>query len=166
MPIERLARTALLLALLGLPAAAKDANMPSKTPDNGLFSGQIPDAWRRKDLAEGGTGYFFTDGQSSIRVERLDKDPGLKPLADVSVSTVSAAGRTCDLYRRQFQARTGGDEGRGRAQWVYEETVIVPDKGVFWELKYRRTSAARHAAPAAGDVWKIFLKSFRPVKRV
>jgi hypothetical protein len=165
MRIEPLARRALLLMLLGLPAAAKDAPMPSKSENNGLFSGEVPDGWRRKDLAEGGTGSFFTDGQSSIRVERLDKDPGLKAQAEVDVSTVSAGGRTCEAYRRQFQARTGGDEGRGRAQWVYEETVLVPDKGVFWELKYRRTSAARRAAPAGGDVWKTFLRTFRPGKR-
>lgn len=165
MPIERLARTALLLALLGLPAAAKDAPMPEKTGINELFTSELPDGWRRKDLAEGGTGYFFTDGQNSIRVERLDQDPGLKALTDVSVSTVSAAGRTCDMYRRQFQARTGGDEGRGRAQWVYEETVIVPDKGVFWVLKYRKNSAARRIEPAAGEAWKRFIKTFRPVKR-
>lgn len=173
MAIDRLIRAAALLALLGGSAAAKDPSMPmpSRTGNTALFSGELSAGWRRKALAEGGTGYFFTDGRGSIRVERLDKDLKAYEAAlkesppDVEASTVSAAGRTCDLLRRQFQARTGGDESRGRDEWVYEETLLVPDKGGFWELKFRKTSPTRRAEPSAGEAWKNFIKTFRPAKR-
>ena len=142
--------------------------MAWKTEKNDLFKCELPADWRSKTLADGSPGFFFTDGAHSIRAARLSVDAKTRAAAIkteralVEASTIPVAGQTSSLFRRQFKSETAGDERRGPAEWIYEETVVVPNKAGSWELMYRSGARTRQAAPSAGDAWRRFLKSFKP----
>ncbi len=157
-----------LIALLGAPVGAKDSAMTWKNEKNELFGAQVPDLWRRKPLSGAKAGYMFTDGVRFISVSRPGKD--LKTYLaskkadapEIESSTVTVLGKPADRLKRVYRARNGGDEGPGPSEWVYEETVLIPDKAGFWQLQFQSSSARPKPAPAALEAWDKFLKSFKP----
>ncbi|MBI3553366.1 MAG: hypothetical protein HY077_12800 [Elusimicrobia bacterium] len=156
------------LLLLSLTAAAKDTPMAWKTEKNDLFRCELPERWRRKPLSGSGAGFLFTDGLRFISAARQGKD--LKDALarrkaetpEAEVSPLKVLGRSSERLKRTYRARTDGDEGAGPREWVYEETVLVPDKAGTWELQFQSSSALPAPQPAALEAWNRFLKSFKP----
>lgn len=166
----RLFRRLILPALLTLamPGAAKESPMPWKTEKNELFRCEVPAGWRAKPLLDGKKGWFYSDGQSSLRVERKGDAAGLiaglkADAPEAAVSSAAVLGQTASIFRRQFQAGGSGDDVRAPAQWIYEETVVVPAKAGSWEIRFSAGSRLRQAKASDGETLKHFLKTFKPL---
>ncbi len=160
-----------LLALVTFSTSAKELQMNWKTEKNDLFSCELPEKWRGKTISSGEQGYFYTGGLLSIRAARLPgaiKDylahraaatPGLQ------ASSVKVEGHLRQRLQWQYQTHPGPDERARASEWIYEETVLVPQNFGFWELMLRSSSFVPQKEPSGNEIWQHFLKSFHPTRK-
>jgi hypothetical protein len=145
---------ALVLALAS-PARAEDSRMTWKNETNELFAVQLPEAWRRKPLSGPDAGYLFTDGLRTISVaRRAEQAPG-----EGEKTAVKVDGKKTERIKRVYRASAGGDDHVSPASWIYEETVVVPEKKGAWAIRF--SAPSRKPGPAAIAAWEKFLASFK-----
>ena len=168
-------RRAAAFVLLCAPLAAAPESRPlwKNQGVKGFFRCELPADWRAKETPAPDRGALYIKGGLSIRVVRHGgKDSPFRtpeaylkvlPVApeDIRRSTVSAAGRPRELLALEYRLNFGGDDHPSRSERIHEEIVLLRDKDGFWVLSLR-ANAFLPAQKRGADVWKRFLKSFRP----
>lgn len=157
----------LLLAFL-VPAAGFGAQAYRSGKMDKLFQCDVPEGWTKRALEAPEKGAAWSSGLLRIKAARHAGKTPEAYLAGLSrmprkTGTVEVAGKTADLWALRYENRPKDPKAaRGAQEFVYEEFVLLPEKGAFWELRFTSASRMYRETPRGLEAWKRFLASFRP----
>ncbi|HBL18733.1 MAG: hypothetical protein A2X36_05415 [Elusimicrobia bacterium GWA2_69_24] len=155
-------------------AAPKEFPMPTRSESvSELFRCVVPEDWRSEAKPAPDRGIRYTDESMAIEVIRYGLKDSKYPTPERFLESLRTGGVKLDKagavlvsgqdgmsYRRQYKIG-GGDGPVGRTEWIFEEYVVLPQKGSFWVLKFESPSPVHQSEPEGADLWRRFLKGFR-----